>query len=72
MTISDLYRFDNCSDEELAMLCDYDVPGADTALSVRLAARRLVQLKAEEKAKRAQKQAEGLTAASKANKGIFS
>ena len=66
------FTLDNCDEAELELLADHNIPGAETALSCRLALRRLAALKLEEKAKRAKAQAEHLTAAGKAAKGLFS
>ena len=51
------YTLSNCSEAELMLLADFDVEGAETELSTRLAAQRLLELKAEEKLKRQNKAA---------------
>lgn len=56
-TLHHQFTLGNCDERELALLADFDVPGAEMALTCRLAAQRLLQIKAEEKQKRANKAA---------------
>lgn len=51
------YTLSNCSEAELALLVDFDIEGAETELSTRLAAKRLLELTAAEKQRRANKAA---------------
>lgn len=42
-----LFTLGNCDERELALLADFDVPGAETELSSRLASQKILALKAE-------------------------
>lgn len=51
-TLHHLFTLGNCSEADLQLLADFDIPGAETELSSRLAAQRLLVLQSETQARR--------------------